>query len=195
MENKNKRVRYNWEALKLEFMQGPWETVSEFRRYKGMPPHKISWYITKKTFGWSKEKREMVALATRQASGDLVSTKAEEIKKIRERQSKIARYLQVKGMKALDKLEPTEVDDARKLVIAGLREERSAVGIPEKGGVSSLTQVNVNLPKTKFDELIDGQDFEGVLKFIADVRRERVRRIGANVVSESQTETNNGGTR
>jgi len=95
--------------------------------------------------------------------------------------------MQDKGEKALGGLDVKAVDDARKLILTGMEQERAALRVG-KGGAKSLTQVNVNLPKTRFDELVNDQDFEGLLRFITDIRRERTRRIGEGVTVESKGE-------
>jgi len=179
---------YNWKALKLEFLQGPWSTVDEFRRYKGMAPRKKNPYASAKMRGWSKEKQQIITLATERAARDLIDDKTQEIKVALERQAKLSQKMQEKGEKALGGLEIKAVDDARKLILTGMEQERAALRVGGKGGAKSLTQVNLNLPKTRFDQLVNGQDFEGLLRYIADIRRERVRRTGKGVIVESKGE-------
>lgn len=180
--------RYNWDTLKLEYMQGPWDTLSEFRRFKGFRNWKKSSYLMAKMAGWAKEKQELLSKAAAKAAINLVEEKAEEIRKLRERQSGLARKLQDIGEQSLPNLKPKTLEEARKIIQTGMQEERAAVGVDQKGGAKSLTQVNVNLPKTNFDKLIDGRDFEDILKFIADIRRERARRIGKGIIEPSEAE-------
>lgn len=175
------RTRYNWEAMKLEFLQGPWVTFAEYRRFKKMR-EKMNRYMEGKTAGWATEKKNLVAEAAKRAAGNLLVVKTEEIKQIRERQAKLARMMQLKGAEGLNTLEPKDVEQARKLLATGLQEERLALGVSEKGGAQNLTQVNVNLPKTRFDEIIDAESYEGVLRLIADIKRERTRRLRGGVV-------------
>jgi len=182
------RPTYNWDALKLEFMRGPWNSVSAFRAYKKMPPINKSSRVNNMMNGWGKEKMELISKAAKLAAQTLVADKMEEFKKVRERQATLARKMQEKGEEILPKLDPKNIEEARKLIQTGMQEERNALGLGEKGGASSLTQVNVNLPKTKFDNLIDGGDFESILKFIADIKRERIRRTREVPVIESETE-------
>ena len=186
--------RYNWPVLKLEFMRGSWMTTAQYRRDKKFPPDEKSDYMTIKMRGWTTEKQKLIAEAAKNATGDLLAIKTEEFKKMRERQVKLAQMMQLKGAEGLQDLKPEDVEQARKLLLSGLQEERAALGVNEKGGSQNLTQVNVNLPKTSFDKIIDGQDYEGILRLIANVRRERTRRIGGGVVIEGETETESGGT-
>jgi len=181
------KPRYNWGALKLEFLQGPFITTMEFRRFKKMPSSQN--YFYPKMVGWGEEKKQLLALAAKKAAGDLVENKVDELRKVRERQAKLARLMQLKGAKGLTEIDVKTVDDSRKLLISGLQEERSSLGINEKGGTQpNLTQVNVNLPKTRFDEMLDGQDLEGLLKLITSVRRQRTLRTGTSIVEEGETE-------
>lgn len=167
-------------------MAGPWDTVSAFRRYKNMPPDKKSRYITAKTKGWSKEKHEMMSRVAQKAALTLEEDRIDEIRQLRKRQSKIARKLYEKGEKSLKYHQPDSLDAARKLIVSGLQEERAAQGVTGKGGAQSLTQVNVNLPKTRFDEMIDAKDFSGVLGFVEDVERERARRSKTGVAGKGK---------
>lgn len=181
-------IRYDWEALKLEFMKGPWDTVEEFRRDKeSLMSHNDDYVITK-TAGWEIEKKGVMPTVIEEATLVLVDDKVRQLKKMKQRHIKMARLMQDKGKKALEDVstEDINIDDARKILLTGLEQERAALGIGEKGGSSNLTQVNVNLPKTKFDEILDGQDFTGLLEFIADIRREKARRIGANSSDKEQ---------
>lgn len=180
--------RYNWAALKLEFIQGPWDTAAEFRRFKGFKDSSANPYVASMMTGWGREKQEFIAKAAAKATSLLVDKKAEEIRLVRERQASLARKLQTVGEESLPNLKPETLDEARKAIQAGMQEERAAIGVDQKGGAKNLTQVNVNLPKTNFDKIIDGRDFEQLLKFVADIRRERVRRTGEIDISTSKAE-------
>ena len=180
-----KTTKHNdWRALKIEFMQGPWEKASDFREDKGVLNND---YARFKMKGWQKAKKKAVDSATQAAFGEIEEMKPDEIHRIRKRQAEDARILQQKGFNALEVLEPKNSEDARKMIITGMQEERAALGISEKGGQPNLTQVNVNLPKTKFDKIISGQDFAGILRFIAELKRERARRSGTTASSTSKT--------
>ena len=182
-----KGSRYNWTALKMEFMRGSWETIAEFMRYKEI---KITPYIAmKRVKGWGQEKRQIVVKASEKATGDLVEEKAEDIREIQRRHARLARWMQLKGGESLKTLNPTSVDEARKLLLSGLAEERLALGmVSGRGGATNLTQVNVNLPKTNLDKLLDGRDAAGLLKLIADIKRQRAQRTGASTIIEGKTE-------
>jgi hypothetical protein len=94
--------------------------------------------------------------------------------------------MQLKGMAKLKDLNPTNVDEARKLVVSGLQEERRALGMEGAGG-QSLTQVNI-YPKTNLDKIIEKLDYAGILQLIADVKRTRARKAGTEALAVSTTE-------
>jgi len=173
----------------MEFIRGPWDTVNDFIKYKKITPRKKSAYISQMTSGWGREKRQLVISAMEKASTDIVGEKIEEIKQVKIRQASIAKEMQEVGHEALKIYKPQDAEEARKMIQTGMEQEREALGISGKGGGQNLTQVNVNLPKTKFDQIIDGTNFEGVLKLIAEVKRERIRRTGEVPIIESEDET------
>ncbi len=178
--------RYNWDALKTEFLQGPWTTISEFSRDKKLPRNP---YMSLKMKGWGKDKAQAVSGVMAEYSGELVEVENYEKEQAKKRHASQAKFIQQKAMDALEVLEIKNVDDARKMLLAGMVEERVALGMPagEGGGTPNLTQVNVNLPKTKFDKIINDEDFAGVLQYIAEVKRERARRSGKSPSPESKT--------
>ncbi len=184
--------RYDWMSLKMEYLKGPWKLVEDFRKAKGFPPVSKSQQFYKKTKGWRGEKDKMMQKALEIATGRLAKHTTDDIEEVRARQARLARWLQLKGTSALQKIEGEniDVDNARKLVVAGLKEERAALGLDGTGkGVSpQLTQVNVNLPKTNIDAMINNMSYEELLEFIAEVKRERTRRAGTADIVESSTE-------
>jgi hypothetical protein len=50
------RARYDWEALKKEFLLGDYKSVQEFARKKNLP---VNAHFFRKTKGWAEEKREL----------------------------------------------------------------------------------------------------------------------------------------
>ena len=170
--------KYDWPKLKIEFLRGEWLTARAFLHDKKISNGPVSSFETK---GWAEEKKMMSIKALKIATEEILEENVNEEKKVRERQAKLGRALQLKGFKALEHLDPKTVEDARKLIQTGLIQERDALGISgdkKGGGPNSLTQVNINLPKTKLDGLIDGLDSEGILKLIAELRRQRKLRVG-----------------
>lgn len=175
---------YDWDNLKKEFLKGPWETIEDFWRDKQADLPKDKNRVLAKTVGWTLEKQGVLSVAVTKVGMSVVSTKAKQIEKMKTRQVRLARLMQNRGQTALKELKPQDTEEARKLLLTGMEQERVLLTEKEKGGSQNLTQVNVNLPKTKLDEILDGQDFEGLLELIAAVRREKARRAGAISVSQ-----------
>lgn len=190
-QTKTKPVRHNWDKLKQEYLTGDWVSVREFLRDRGISLNNVN-----QVSGWSREKKELSAKTIEVTKEKLIQGDASEITKIRERQARLARFLQLKGAKVLEKegLDITP-DDARKMVVAGLQEERKAVGIEGSGGDkgnTSLTQININGPKTNLDKLVESLDYEGLLGLIADLKRERTRRFIPASATNSSGEVQEG---
>ena len=191
---KNHRPRYDWDLLKHEFMNGPWDSVVAFCKDKGfMIEDKKTKLIFRRTKGWAGEKQKMMALAARNIPIDPLKREYEMAQSAKDRHIRMAKFLQQRGLAAIRKIDPKSADEARKMISTGIEQERLALGLDrEKGGQPSLTQVNLNFPKTQLDSLIHGRDFAGLLKLVADIRRERARRTGEPGNTESKGEVING---
>lgn len=173
-------VKHDWNKLKGEYLAGNWYTVQSFLDEKGVFMNRVE------TKGWTKEKDELQKQALVGASKKIVEDDIQDITSIRVRQARMARYLQLLGAEKLQavKKEATDnnksvdmsIEDARKLVVAGLEQERKATGM-EGGNPQSLTQININAgPKTNIDKLIENLDYEGTLELIAELKRLRAGR-------------------
>jgi hypothetical protein len=164
--------KHNWPKLKQEFLTGDWLEVRQFLRDKGISINNVS-----QVSGWAKEKKQLSIKAAKMAESKLVRDESGEIVKVRERHARMARFMQLKGMEVIknSSTENLSPDEARKMMVAGLDQERKALGIDGNGsgGVSSLTQINVNVAKTNLDKLVEGLNYEGILQLIADLKRER----------------------
>lgn len=168
-------VRHDWISLKNQFVIGNWLTVSDFFRDNQIKDNSRNRINTK---GWIIERREYQEEVFKRTREQIIEKESE----IRLRQQRHAQQLQAKGLKELENLPVKKIDDARKMIITGMQEERAALGISEKvDQPSSLTQVNVSFPRTRLDELLEDQDLEGLLKFIAEIKREKIRRSDERV--------------
>jgi len=185
---------YDWTALKTEFLKGPWLTLADFQRYKGMTRTNNIFRIKMK--GWLEEKENIKKKALEKATKDLVEDEANNIKLVMERQANDARFLQEKGKQGLEKLVPETSEDARKLWVTGVEQERNAIKFANeiKGGgeKGSSTTVNIKLPKTRLDELIDGLDYSGTLRLIAELKRARTGGAGKSAEGQGASETQQG---
>jgi len=161
-------VRHDWISLKNQFVIGNWLTVSNFFRDNKIKDNSRNRINTK---GWIVERKEYQGEVFRRAR----EQNTEEEVNIRLRQQKLAQKLQDKGMKKLQELPVKKIEEARKLLVSGLQEEREALGINRKSE-ANLTQADIRFPKTRFDKFLEGQDFEGILTLLIEVRKERLRR-------------------
>ena len=169
----------DWQALRAEFLSGPWLSLRSFLRDKGLND-KIVWAPTR---GWVAEKKAMKQQIIDTTKEQIIDEDVRDINSVRLRQARLARFLQLKGLDAVKDKTIENIDDARRFIVSGLQEERHALGM-EGGGNTSLTQININ-PKTNLDKLVEGLDYEGILRLIADLKRERVRRTLPKPTSES----------
>jgi hypothetical protein len=166
-EPRKTKSKWDWPKLRKEFLAGEWKTVKGFLIEKGIPYTNFA-----QTTGWAEEKKELQEKSIEVTKSKLVEQESDNIVEIRKRQARLARFMQLKGAKKLEDLHPETVDEARRLVVAGMKEERASLGM-EGSGKQSLTQINIQSPKTNLDRLVESLDYEGVLKLIAELRQER----------------------
>lgn len=192
VEKKGRRTIYDWVQLKHEFLTGDWRSVREFQKSKGLT-NKTS----RKYRGWVREREEYKGKIVEAQTKRAIQKEVEDVSDVRARQARLSRFMQMKGAEKLKEVESKDLtpDDARKLVVTGMQEERRALGIegvPGQGG-GTFNQININA-KTNFDKLIETLDYEGLIKFIANIKRERTRRTiqqdvegGAGEIQEGET--------
>jgi len=180
--------KYNWEKLKAEFLSGEWLTIRSFLKDKGMP---IVYYP--QTVGWVKEKKKFQKEALMASTQQILKEDITNLTNVRLRQARLARFLQLKGLAKLKEMSPETVDDARKLVVSGLQEERRALGIEYTGkGGQNLTQINIKLPKTNLDKMIEKMSYEEVLTVIAELKRLGAGRSVSKTTNSSPGEVEEG---
>jgi hypothetical protein len=177
--------KYNWEKLRAEFIAGEWLSIAQFFKDK-----KISISNQKRTVGWVDAKKKHQKEVFRNSSKQLMDGEIQNIVEIRNRQARLARFLQLKGMNALQAKDVQTVEDARKLVVSGMDEERRVVGM-DGAAKQSFTQINIG-PKTNLDKLVEKMDYEELLGLIAQLKRERAGRSLPNTASESGSEIEEG---
>src|SRR3972149_2312793 len=122
-------IHYDWKVLKREFMEGPWEAVENLRRDQASVFPKESLYIKLKMAPWDIEKKALTPIVLEKASLKLVNSKAKQLERIRNRHVRLAKLMQGRGEKSLKELEPQDTEDARKLLVTGLEQERVALGM------------------------------------------------------------------
>lgn len=171
-KNSGKRL-YNWEKMKREFFMGDYLTLKDFLEEKGLNNYKNPKYN-----GWVRERIEFQKKLTEDAAKKAIQKEMDDTVEVRIRQARLARFLQAKGAEKLKNVKPDDlsVKDASKLVIDGMEQEREALGVNAKvTNNNTFNQLNIG-GKTNFDKLIEGLDYEGVLRFIAEIKRERTKR-------------------
>ena len=177
--------KHDWTKLKTEFLTGDWVTVKQFLEDKGIP-----YSNSKQCVGWMQDKKQYQQEVLKQSSQAMMEEDVEDILKVRKRQARLARFMQLKGAKVLETEEIEDVDTARKLVVSGLKEERKVLGM-EGGGKKSFTQINIGA-KTNMDKLIANADYEELLEFIAELKRERARRSLSSSAEQSSGKVEEG---
>ena len=181
----------NWIKLKRDFLEGDYVTLIEFLKKKGIPydaNHK-----PKQVSGWMGEKQKLESKALLAAKDSIVQGGKVDITKIRLRQQRISRFMQLKGETALEDSKVKDVEEARKLVVSGMEQERRALGM-EGGGKQSLTQINIEAPKTNLDRLIEKLNYEGILELIAELKRLGTGGFAAKIIEGSPAEAEDGKT-
>lgn len=169
--------KYNWDALKKEYLISNDLTVRAFCERKGLPNPTKNSYIAKRTTGWAGQKKKV----KEKALEDYAKTAADEMladtKKVRIEQAKIAGDVILKAITYLkgEGAKIKSVETARKLLETGIKIQREALGISDKVSKDQgLTQINVYM--SKFGKIFEESDEEGIIKLletIGNIRRQR----------------------
>lgn len=161
------RTKYNWLQLKSEFLQGNWMTISDFLRNKGIANNSRN---PVNTTGWRQAKKEIENKIISRAQDEYVVSESE----IRIRQQQTALQMQRRALQELQDVELESSEDVRRLLVSGLEQERSAVGITSKD--VNLTQVNITSPKTNLDKMIEEMSYFELLELIGELKRLKEQR-------------------
>ena len=148
---------YDWEKIKGEFKRGNIGTVQEFLRFKNI---KFSGYIGKITTGWIQEREEYKKKLEQVKDQKAIESEAETEAQVRARQAKIARSIVARGLKALAETDEQgkplhkieNVDQARRLIVDGLKEERSALDLDKK--IMPTGNINIAILNTRYGEAL-----------------------------------------
>lgn len=160
--------KYNWQQLKSEFLQGKWLTISSFLRDKGIQSNSRTRTHTK---GWKTDKENIEGEILSETENQYIISEVE----IRQRQQKTARLMQYRALQELHRVDLHSSEDVRKMMVSGLEQERSAVGITSKD--ANLTQVNINLgTKTNLDKMIEKMNYLEVLELISELKKVKENR-------------------
>lgn len=185
----SKAKKYDWIKLKTEWLTSDFLVIKDFLEAKGM----VAKNFMNETAGWAGDKKKFKQEAEDKAIQALQQADVEDTQKIRERQARLARFMQLKGASEMKNLKIESAEDARKMIQTGLQEERRALGLEGNTNHQSLTQININGgPKTNIDKMVEGFDYEELLEFIAELRREKSKRLGAKTITDSAGQAQEG---
>ncbi|MFZ7112451.1 MAG: hypothetical protein ACOWYE_12270 [Desulfatiglandales bacterium] len=150
-----KKRHHDWDSLKAEFMAGPYNSVSEFCSIRGLKPNT---YFRKKTKGWRKNKKKILAATDGKTLEKLIENRATE--KMRDLyadtltiQLKLFDILttiahSVSNWKKIDS--PSTAREAAKFVLDMLRSFEEI--LPNIRGLEKMLEIN-----RVFDQLADGK--------------------------------------
>lgn len=162
------RTKYNWQQLKAEFIQGSWLTIADFLRAKSIPNNSRTRINTR---GWSLEKREVDNKVIVKAQEEYIVSESD----IRLRQARTGRLMQYRAIRELEGVDLRSSEDVRKMLVSGMEQERSAVGITGKD--ANLTQVNINVgAKTNLDNMIEEMSYVELLELIGELKKQKEER-------------------
>lgn len=164
--------KYDWKALKSEFLVSNDQTVKGFCIRKGLSDPSTNAFIAKMVTGWAGEKKEIGEKAMEKYAQQVSEGMFEDLKSVRLKIAKIGVDLQEKGLKALIDLKPKTSEDARKLIETGVKIQQQALGITDK--VVQDNQQTVNIIVSKFEDLLQGEDEKGLLELLGTIRRKRL---------------------
>lgn len=155
-------AKYNWRQLQEEFTTGNWLTISQFFRDKGISNNSRNRTNAR---GWLESKVNYEKEVLTQARKTVIESEIE----VRIRQQKASQLLQLKGLERLEDLSIQTIDEARKLIVEGMEQERQALGLDKD---IQATQINV-LPqgKTELDKRIENAGYEELLGMIAELKK------------------------
>ena len=140
--------KINWSKLKLDYIFGEIESVNGFLVAKSLT---INGNTTRKTKGWKAEKEMYQQKLEETIKSKTISEISDSEADVRARQAKVARYLQSKGLKAMEQYKPDNFPQGLRMVEVGLKQERNALGINNQQPPITNNYQNVlyNLPIMK----------------------------------------------
>lgn len=162
--------QYDWYKLKSEFISGNWLTITTFFKEKSIRNNSYSRSCAR---GWLQERRLLQERLLAQAQEDMIETEA----KMRVRQQKIAKQLQLKGLAQLQNAEIKNAEDARKLITTGMQEERKALGL--EGNETALRHLSRPSPLTDLDDFIEKLTYVEMVELMSEIKRMEADRLNA----------------
>jgi hypothetical protein len=172
-------AKYNWEALKADYLSSHDPTLKAFCKRKGLPDPSKNSFIAKMVSGWAGEKEDVkkraLELFVEQAAEELLL----DTKSVRLDHARLAAEVIKKAMEYLrsEMAEIKSVEQARKLLETGVKIQQDALGLKDNVGKDQkLTQINIMTSRFGIEDADEAE----LLSIIGAVRarRERVVDIG-----------------
>ena len=175
-------AKYDWTKLKNEYIRGDVISAVDFLSKKNIP---LTGTTRTNIVGWSKEREEYQKELEEKTNEETIVKVAETTADIRARQARTAKMLQFKGVKYISDKDkaPENIDQARRLVVEGLREEREALDLNRRE-LPQVGSINIAVLNTRYGEMLKGLNYGQ----LADI----LRRLDEE--SKSSRETGTGGT-
>lgn len=149
------KKKYDWVKLKNEYLRSPHTTATSFLRDSNIS---INGYVANMVTGWRREKTGYKKALEQSTDKKVVAQLSNDVAKVRVRQAKIARNLQTKGLMGMIGQKVSTVEQARKLILTGLEQERSALGL-DKPSMQPSGDINVTLIQTRFGQSLNNLDY------------------------------------
>lgn len=164
-------TKSNWRKLKEEYLSGDINSVSSFLANKNI---KRNGYVSRVTRGWN-EARWTYQAKLRSARQEETIKRTSKIEaEFNAKRLKIARNLQLKGLRALQNQEPETASQSVRMLAVGLKEEREATGIGNKNS-NSHTKIEPAYLKTRFAR--------DLMKALEDMADEKFKELIVNIMN------------
>lgn len=149
--------KYDWTKLKNEYIRGNTISAKDFLKENNVL---ITGSSYAKINGWQEEREQFQKELQEKTNEEVITKVAETTADIRARQAKTAKMLQFKGVKYISDKDksPKNIDQARRLVVEGLREEREALDLNRRE-LPQVGSVNIAVFNTRYGEMLKGLNY------------------------------------
>lgn len=137
----------NWKNMKEEYVSGNIDHISAFLEKKGV---KRNGYVSRMTRGWNESRWSYQTKLRAAKEEEAIKYTSKVDAEFNARRLRVARNLQLIGLRALQYQKPKTVLQSVKMLAVGLREEREAMGLNSRGDNSSFNQTEPMYMKTRF---------------------------------------------
>lgn len=155
--------KINWIQLKHDYVFDSNESVSDFLKQQGF---KLNGYTSRKTFGWSDERKTFQDRLDKEIASKTIDKVSDTESEIRARQVRLAKKLQTKALEALEKFSPTSAEEARRMLVDGLKEEREATGINKNNQTVGTNIFDNPIMKTRYAEPLKKMNYDQLIRVL-----------------------------